>query len=1177
MTLSLKDLFEQPIDRRIDGVIKADDEAGLGVELKEYVITNEIGQRLEAFLDAYNNYDHANGVWISGFFGSGKSHLLKMLALVLENRRVGDQWAYDIFAEKLKDQPMLAGALRKAASLPSKSILFNIDQKADVISKTEIDALLSVFQKVFDEACGFYGKQPHIAQFERDLASRGELQAFKQCFLNVSGKSWESGREEAILESRNIDAAFATATGREGTEAVDILGRYRTDTRISIEDFAQKVKDWIESQPKGFRLTFFVDEVGQYIAGDVKLMTNLQTIAESLNTRCRGQAWLIVTAQQDMAAVIGDRTAQQEHDFSKIQARFDTRMPLNSKDVAEVIQRRLLAKTPDGQTLFGNLYDREEKNLQTLFQFQDSSFNFTSFSGRDHFVASTPFPAYQYDLFQLAMSGLSEHNAFEGKHLSVGERSMLGVFQEVAKQLQDQQVGDLATFDLMFEGLRTALTSQVQQHIQLAEKHLSEERFAVRVLKALFLVKYVKEFKATVRNISILLLPRLEADQTELHNDVKQALALLESNTLIQRDGDVYGFLTNEEQDIEEEIKAFPIDHSELLKELETLAFDDILKQRKIRYQATGNDYAFSRKIDGQLLGREQELSIHMISPLRDDSEAPQTIRMRSMGCEEIFVLLNPDQQFSCNLALFKQTEKFMRQTRSGAPQLSREQILTQKGEQNARRRRDLEQRLRQLVSEAQFFVSGDEIDVAGEDAQERVVKAFQTLVDKVYVNLPMLRSVSYTGADLAEAASPKGALLGQDDGGGMGEAEREVLHYIQGRERSGVKVPVKSLVKQFGKKPYGWPDAATLCLAAHLSGRGKVEARLDATLLEGDDLAKALGKSQMLDSILLKPQVAYNPTQLRAAKDLYQDLFDKPAEGTDARSLGGEWAKAVQKLCDELDGFMKDKGDYPFLSALDPFASAIKAMRDKSPDYYMTEAVKKAEALLTAKEKRLDPIRGFLLPGPQRHIYDEARVFLRDEQGNLEYSDKTSVDKVREGLATPLCYEGATIQTLKSDLHALKQALELRRVEERKIARTEVQAVADKIAQLPTFPSLTGEQRAHITARIDDYTAKIDATKLIPQLRDLGHGAQSELLLTLVAEVYRLLHPAPKQVPNLQPGLSDRPAPTPQAPRPVRAAKIKVAAPKPLLTDEADVDPYLKELRKSLLAEIRAGRSVIV
>ena len=74
-----------------------------------------------------------------------------------------------------------------------------------------------------------------------------------------------------------------------------------------------------------------MDEVGQYIAEHTKLMTNLQTIAESLATKCKGRAWIIVTAQEDMDTVIGDMNQQKSNDFTKIQARFKNRMKLTSQ------------------------------------------------------------------------------------------------------------------------------------------------------------------------------------------------------------------------------------------------------------------------------------------------------------------------------------------------------------------------------------------------------------------------------------------------------------------------------------------------------------------------------------------------------------------------------------------------------------------------------------------------------------------------------------------------------------------------------------------------------------------------------------------------------------------------------------------------------------------------------
>jgi len=125
-----------------------------------------------------------------------------MLALLLENRDVGGTPAYELFRQKCADNEILAADLRKAVSIPSRSILFNIDQKADVISKEQIDALLSVFQKVFDEMCGYYGKQPHIAQFERDLDSRGVLEKFQRPTRLLQASRGSGGANKPCWKAR---------------------------------------------------------------------------------------------------------------------------------------------------------------------------------------------------------------------------------------------------------------------------------------------------------------------------------------------------------------------------------------------------------------------------------------------------------------------------------------------------------------------------------------------------------------------------------------------------------------------------------------------------------------------------------------------------------------------------------------------------------------------------------------------------------------------------------------------------------------------------------------------------------------------------------------------------------------------------------------------------------------
>jgi len=194
--MKIGQLFLKPIDRDIEGVIKADDLESLKIEVEEYVITNEISRNLIILMEQYNKANHSNnGVWIFGFFGSGKSHLLKMLALLLEKRQVNGFDVVETLISKIPDSDaMLKAEIRKAVAVPSQSVLFNIDQKADAISKGASDAVLGVFARVFDEFCGYYGQQGYIAKFERDLDSQNLLESFKERVFEITQKSWHEVR-----------------------------------------------------------------------------------------------------------------------------------------------------------------------------------------------------------------------------------------------------------------------------------------------------------------------------------------------------------------------------------------------------------------------------------------------------------------------------------------------------------------------------------------------------------------------------------------------------------------------------------------------------------------------------------------------------------------------------------------------------------------------------------------------------------------------------------------------------------------------------------------------------------------------------------------------------------------------------------------------------------------------
>lgn len=1161
--MTMETIFLKEIDRPIEGVIKADDDDSLRIEIEEYVLTNEVAKRLEHFLNAYNDYQGANGVWVSGFFGSGKSHLLKMLAFLLENRSVEDISVLDSFLSKCQDDELLKGNLKRAISIPSQSILFNIDQKADVISKTQIDALLAVFMKVFDDVCGYYGKQGHIAQFERDLDSRHQYQDFKQVYQQVAGRTWEIGREQALLESQNIATAYAQVTGSDASIAKGILDKYRSEYKVSIEDFAEQVNAYLKGREPNFRLNFFVDEVGQYISENIKLMTNLQTIAESLATKCRGRAWIIVTAQEDMEMVIGERSQQQSNDFSKIQARFANRMKLTSQDVEEVIQKRLLMKNENGCFQLSELYYQQANNFKTLFDFADGSRTYRNFKDKEHFIQSYPFIPYQFALFQSAIQNLSEHNAFEGKYSSVGERSMLGVFQQVAIQIRHHDIGQLATFDLMYEGIRSALKGSIQRSIRQAEKHL-DNLFAIQLLKALFLVKYVKDFKATLRNLCVLMLDRFDRDVAQLVQQVEEGLGLLEQQTYIQRHGSLYEYLTDEEKDIEEDIKNTVVEIVKVRDEINKLVFNEILKTNKIRSESNGQDDSFFKKVDDQIYSRSSELVINIISPLNDNVDNETNLRMQSMGKDELLVILPSDDRLMRDLLMYKRTEKYTSQNVTIAQKDSVTSLLKEKGYQNTQRYIEITQRLQTLLGQATLIIEGSDLEISGEDAQTRIIKGFQQLILKVYPHRRMLRGMSYKVEDIEKALNQSKGLFPDS----LSEAEQEVLSFAQSNRNSGLRTTIKSLLEKFERKPYGWDYYAILYILASLLGRGKLECRLDSNLLAGDELLKSLTNSREHSNVILETQIEFTASQVRSLKEFYADFFDEPALTMEAKGLGLKTGEAFAQLIKELETIALRNSNYPFLGILQNAIHTLQSLKGKPYAWYLTDLLGQEDDLFDLKEKVSDPIRLFI-NGSQRDIFEPAQVFLQKQEANFTYVLGEEPASLRLLLQDPQCYKGDRLQQIKILMDGLATKISEQVRQEITSGQEQLESLKNGLLGMAEYERLTMEQQEQIIEPFESVSKKIATEKLIAVIRETVRGFKDHQYSSLLAQLTDWARPKSESG-EINPQLTAKI-------EYISRQQIQVSFDKPYLGDREDVDRYLEAMRAALLTEIQQGKRIQV
>ena len=1188
--MQLENLFVKAVDRPIEGVIKADDDVSLYIELDEYVITNEVAKRLDLFLDAYLNYQGANGVWVSGFFGSGKSHLLKMLALLLENKLIEEIAPLDVFLEKqpLNEGGIFASDLKRAVAIPSESILFNIDQKADVISKTEIDALIAVFVKVFDEHCGYYGKQAYIAQFERELDADGHFEVFKDTFEEMSGMDWKKGRARAKRMADPIDKAYSEVSGHV---VAGILDKYRQDYRLSIEDFANQVKVYIDSKEPAFRLNFFIDEVGQYIADNIKLMTNLQTVAESLATKCNGQAWIIVTAQEDMSSVVGETSKQQSNDFTKIQARFKSRMKLTSQDVAEVIQLRLLEKREEYIEQLGDLHQQQENNFKTIFDFADGSATYRNFKDREHFIQCYPFVPYQFTLFQSSIQNLSTHSAFEGKHSSVGERSMLGVFQQVAIAIKGHKLGDLATFDLMFEGIRTALKTATQQSILKAEQNL-DNQFAVRLLKALFLVKYVKEFKPTVRNLCVLMHDSFERDIPSLKLNVEEALNLLEKQTYIQRNGEYFEYLTDEEQDVEQEIKNTEVDNTAVATELEKLIYDGVLKTRKIRWNENGQDYPFTKRLDDNLSGREYELAINVITSFHDHRDAFEKHKSDTVFSDELRIVLPESERLVRDLILYKQTDKYILHGTRTTQQDSIKRILTEKGNQNSERLNQLRILTSKLIGNAKYFVAGQELELSGEDGQGKIIRAFGELIKHTYPNLKMLRSTQYNEAQIAEILiQAEQGLFGEEIQ--LPEPQQEMLSFIQSNSRGGIRTTVKTLLQKFESKPYGWSFAAVLCSLAHLCGRAKIEVRESTNLLDDAELARALRNTASHGNLILDPQVEFNQSQVRKVKEFYNDYFEKVAHATEVKALAKELQEGFANQAIELDKRLAQASQYPFLRALSPIVVALQDLKSKPYTWFMSELTIQEDQWFDYKEKTIDPILKFM-KGVSKDNYDEARSLLENQKPNLEYIEGDEPQGLAVALVDPAIYKGAAIQQLKADYSSLQQKIEHQVEAERANALTAIERLKAKLEGFEEYKDLEADKQTNLSKAFDEVVSKVTSQSLIAMIRDEVRRFEDHRYSSLVQQLMAWNQPEEEEKDGASIQVEDESGhavqktessdgKTEQKPEPeerkkpatIAAKNVRVNFHKPWLASASDVEDYLAKYREALLEEIQKGKKV--
>lgn len=906
--MRIADLFLKPIDREIKGVIKVgqDDSDNIFQELDEYVVTKELSKHFRDFFQNYRKgikgYTDKMGVWISGFFGSGKSHFLKILSYLLENREVNGKKAIEFFTDGKLDDPMVIADIRLAGNTSTDVILFNIDSKSEAGAKSSENAIVEVFMKVFNEMQGFCGSLLFLAELERKLAEDGLYDDFKARYHEFSGNKWEDTRDGFYFIQDDVVQVLATLNIMSEEAARNWCEKAADTYTLSIGKFADMVCRYCEKKGNNHHVVFLVDEMGQYIAEDEGLMLNLQTIAEDLGTACGGKAWVVVTSQQDidaMVSVIG-------RDFSKIQGRFDTRLSLSGANVDEVIRKRILAKTESAMDTLRLLYDQKEAVIRNLITFSDEAEK-KLYHDREEFAAVYPFIPYQLNLLGRVLTAIRIHSA-SGKHLAEGERSMIALFKEAAMCFMEDSEGILVPFNIFYNALDNFIDHTHRIVIKQAEENSKLQPFDVELLKVLFMIKYVKEIKADVENLTTLMVSKIDEDRIALRQQVEKSLGHLIKQTLVQKNGEIYMFLTNEEQDINKAIQNENVDLGEIINEVSSIIFQDLIKEPKYRYSPRYN-FTYNKIVDGRNYkgDRSADIGVHVITPYHDKEFKAEMLRMLSAQENNVIVHLPDDTTFLDEITAALKIGKFI--TRQGVYLAKTfEPIKRAKQEELIQKKENIRIFIEDALKNADIYVNGEKANISSKDPAGRIDEALGRLVNTRYNKLTYME----TAPSLSDIENIF-RIKGQETLGAFEEdvanklALDDVLGAIELASARHTKTSMKSLLDRFSAAPYGFVDLDVQWLVGMLFKQGRVTFTVSSkniSLIDTDpgELFKYITRREYFDKLLLEKRERATERQIKSVKNVMKDLFSIPAVSEEDDALMKAFKARTADKVKEID-----------------------------------------------------------------------------------------------------------------------------------------------------------------------------------------------------------------------------------------------------------------------------------
>ena len=632
----------------------------------------------------------------------------------------------------------------------------------------------------------------------------------------------------------------------------------------------------------------------------------------------------------------------------------------------------------------------------------------------------------------------------------------------------------------------------------------------------------------------------------------------------VQRNGDVYEFLTDDEKDVEDEIKNTDIDEQAVSQLLKELFFDEIIRDNRIKYLENKQDYDFTSKIDGAVLGRERELEIEIITENHPDYENTSNLQAQTTAGTGMKMLLDSNAIFMKDLRMYLRTNKYVKQHQSASNRAEVKRILQDKGQQNAERRRNLIMMANQLLGASTVFMNGTKHEIgASTDGKTKVVKAFQDLIKTVHANLRMLGGVAFSEDTIKTVIISQQDDLFKGDDETISEAEHEVLNLIDRRKKQSDRTSLSDLKDHFTRRPYGWYPNAIWTVTAKLYKRGKIELKQDSNLLEDDAALNAFLNSSKHGNTLLEQQTEIDPKHIKQLKQLYADAFDESYPSKEPKELALAFKERLKVMFVEVNQLLARKSEYSFLNGLQELSDKLARLTQKEYSYYLINIKDFEDDLLDAKEDLLDPIKRFM-NGNQKTVYDDIKTLVNGNTANIGYIEGDEFDTLQILMKSETPYKGDGVQLAKAAKDGLGKKVIDAINKEKEHFNTKIDAIEADIKNSEEFGKINTSQQDDIQDVIKALHDKIKSERFIGNIKDEVRKLED----------YFYSEQMNKMVDWLAPKDQEGEIEEPKA-KYIKRTNIRINFEQRELKTEEDVAAYLEVLKKAYMERINQNLKI--